>query len=66
MSKVKTITYQVQEQAHYMESWKAASSEVDSIDKGLNIKRNLQPDYPGVKFRIVKKTLTIEVINGDH
>lgn len=57
------ITYEVQEQAFSTDKWKAASLEVEDINKARRTKRAFQIDYPGIFCRIVRKTLTTEVIS---
>lgn len=61
----KEITYEVQEQYDEGE-WISSSYEVDNIDEALAIKKNLMrsliSDYPDVKFRVVRKTLIVKIM----
>lgn len=62
MSQTK-VTYEVQEKVGHLEKrWKASTYDLDDIDDALSIRRSLVQDNEGVEFRVVRKTLKIEVV----
>lgn len=57
------IAYEVQEKVgHLQKRWKAVTYDLEDIDEALSIRGSLIQDNKGIEFRIVRKTITVEVV----